>query len=162
MNQNRLEIRIYLFYLLLLISTYIMLPTTVEDEKEIAVEEIIVADTSDTFKIEPQSINSEQTDKVTSHIKKFRVTAYCACRKCCGQWSDGYTATMTKATQGRTIAVDPNVISLGSTVIINGYSYIAEDTGSAIKGDRIDIYFDNHQEAFEFGVQYLDCEVIGW
>lgn len=85
----------------------------------------------------------------------FKLTAYCPCMQCCGK-TDGITASGTKATEGRTIAVDPNVIPFGTEVIINGHTYIAEDKGGAIKDNRIDVYFDSHQDALEFGVQYAD------
>ena len=88
----------------------------------------------------------------------FKLTAYCACEKCCGK-SDGITATGTKATANRTIAVDKTVIPYGTTVIINGNEYVAEDAGGAIKGNIIDIFFDDHEEALNFGVQYADVYV---
>ena len=87
--------------------------------------------------------------------KTFKLTAHCPCMQCCGK-TDGITASGTKATEGRTIAVDPNVIPFGTEVIINGHTYIAEDKGGAIKDNRIDVYFDSHQDALEFGVQYAD------
>lgn len=80
------------------------------------------------------------------------VTAYCPCVKCCNK-TDGITATGTLAKQGRTIAVDPRYIPYGTEVIIDGVTYIAEDCGGAIKGDRIDVFFSNHQDALNFGVQ---------
>lgn len=91
---------------------------------------------------------------------KFKLTAYCNCKKCCGKWAGGPTASGKMPKQGRTIAVDPKVIPLGSKVIINGKTYIAEDTGSAIKGNRIDVYFDSHSEALKFGVQYANVHVV--
>ena len=81
-------------------------------------------------------------------------TAYCPCVKCCGK-TDGITATGTKATAGRTIAVDPSVIPYGTEVIINGHTYVAEDCGGAINGNDIDVYFDTHEEALQFGRQVL-------
>lgn len=89
----------------------------------------------------------------------FKVTAYCPCVKCCGK-EDGITATGTVATAGRTIAVDPTVIPYGSRVILNGVTYIAEDCGGAIKGNKIDMFFDTHQEALEWGVRYIEGVVI--
>lgn len=85
-----------------------------------------------------------------------RVTAYCPCEKCCGKWSGGNTSSGTTPQQNRTIAVDPSVIPYGTEVTIDGQVYIAEDTGSSIKGNRIDIYFDNHQDALNYGVRYLN------
>ena len=89
------------------------------------------------------------------NLGKFKLTAYCSCKKCCGK-TDGITSTGTKATQGRTIAVDTKVIPYRSKVIINGKEYIAEDCGGAIKNNRIDIFFNNHQDALKFGVQYAN------
>ena len=89
-------------------------------------------------------------------LGEFKVTAYCPCAECCGKWADGYTSTGTKATEGRTIAVDTDVIPYGTTVIIDGNEYIAEDCGYVIKGKCIDIYFDEHKQAVEFGVQYKE------
>lgn len=86
----------------------------------------------------------------------MRCSAYCPCCDC----SEGYnytTCTGTRAEEGWTIAVDPDVISLGSKVMIDGKIYIAEDCGGLIKGDKIDIFFEDHEDVDEFGVQ--DCEV---
>ena len=88
------------------------------------------------------------------YMGKFTTTGYCKCPKCCGKWSDCPTFTGTTPTAGRTIAVDPSVIPLGSTVLINGIEYVAEDTGSAIKGNKIDIYFQTHQQAVEYAKKY--------
>jgi len=94
-------------------------------------------------------------------FEEFEATAYCACSKCCGKWADGITASGTKATAKRTIAVDSNLIPLGSKVEIEGLgTYIAEDTGSAIKGKIIDIYFDTHEEALKFGRQKVNIRII--
>ena len=73
--------------------------------------------------------------------------------KCCGK-TDRITATGTQATQGRTIAVDPNVIPYGTEVVIEGMgTYIAEDCGGAVKGNKIDVFFSTHEEAVKFGKQ---------
>lgn len=94
-------------------------------------------------------------------------TAYCSCKKCCGKWADNrpngivYTASGTEAKAGRTIAVDPDVFPFGTVLEIDGVEYVAEDTGSAIKGYKIDIYFDNHEDALDFGVRELVAVVKG-
>lgn len=115
--------------------------------------------------MQPQKIyaqNSEQLEVIEQKeiLEEYKITAYCPCVKCCEKWADGYTATGTKATAGRTVAVDPELIPYGSKVIIDGMEYIAEDCGGAIKGNRIDIFFDTHEEALEFGVQYKEVKVI--
>lgn len=93
-------------------------------------------------------------------LGEFKLTAYCPCAECNGKWVGELTASGTELTVGRTIAVDPDVIPLGSIVDINGFQYVAEDTGSAIKGNRIDILFSNHAEALDFGVQYAPVSII--
>lgn len=105
-----------------------------------------------------KELNIPINDKKEITKNTYMLTAYCSCKKCCGK-SDGITSTGTKATAGRTIAVDPQNIPYGTKVIINGNTYIAEDCGGAIKGNRIDIYFDTHQEALNFGVQYADVYI---
>ena len=63
--------------------------------------------------------------------------------------------------RGRTIAVDPSVIPLGSRVFIEGYGvFIAEDTGGAIKGNKIDIAVSTHERANELGVQYANVYLL--
>lgn len=88
----------------------------------------------------------------------FEITAYCPCEICCGK-SDGITATGAKATEGRTIAADPNVLPYGTKVIINGHEYTVEDCGGSIKGNRIDLYFDSHDDALQWGRQTLEIFV---
>ena len=101
---------------------------------------------------------STTTGSVTD-LGNFTATHYCSCAKCCGT-ETGKTATGTQATAERTIAVDPEIIPLGSKVIINNKVYIAEDTGGAIKGNRIDIYCESHQEALELGVKKVKVYLI--
>lgn len=72
-----------------------------------------------------------------------------------------YTARGTLLRRG-IIAVDPNVIPLGTRVYIPGYGEaIADDTGGSIVGNRIDIAFDSHEEALYFGRQQLEIYIIG-
>ncbi len=93
------------------------------------------------------------------YVGEFTVTHYCPCEICCNK-TDGITYTGTNATEGRTIAVDPEVIPLGSTVIIDGQEYIAEDVGGAINGNRIDRFVSDHQRALELGVVKKDVYLI--
>lgn len=80
---------------------------------------------------------------------EFTITHYCGCSDCCGK-SDCITATGTVATMGRTVSVDPDVIPLGSEVLINGQVFRAEDTG--VTGNHIDLYIDSHEQALAMGV----------
>ncbi len=104
----------------------------------------------DTQAIEPVSLGN------------FLLTAYCKCSLCCGNWAYNrpngivYGAIGEKLKEGYSIAVDPDVIPYRTEVIINGKTYKAQDCGGAIKGNRIDVYFENHDDALEFGVQYAE------
>lgn len=93
-----------------------------------------------------------------SKVIDVKFTAYCLCKKCTGKSPGdkgyGVTASGYKITPGqnqKVIAVDPKVIPLGSKVYVQGlngmsdYGYaIAADKGGAIKGNKIDIYVDQH------------------
>lgn len=63
----------------------------------------------------------------------------------------GLTSTGKVPTANRTIAVDPRVIPYGSLVQYNGVTYVAEDTGGMIKGNKVDIYMDTLDQAVTFG-----------
>lgn len=97
---------------------------------------------------------------------KFTLTAYCSCKKCCGRWSPevtgkaSFTESGTNPKAGRTVAVDKSVIPLGTHIMINGHEYIAEDTGSAVDGKHIDIYFSSHLEARAFGSKKADVYIL--
>lgn len=106
-----------------------------------------------------------------TQVFQAKVTAYCSCPKCCGIWSkdhpsrqgtdyEQHTTSGTIPVAGRTVAVDPDIIPLGSKILINDHEYIAEDTGSGVKGNHIDIYFDSHEEALEWGVRTLEVQVF--
>jgi 3D (Asp-Asp-Asp) domain-containing protein len=113
--------------------------------------------------------NSTTTEEETviepkfNDLGSFTVTAYCCCKICCGKEPEhpayGITASGKRATEGRTIAVDPSIIPLGTTVYLNGNPYIAEDTGSAIKGKKIDLFINDHQRAKVFGVQEMEVKI---
>ena len=85
------------------------------------------------------------------YLGEFQVTGYCSCSLCCGEKEEKLTKSETVPKAAHTIAADPSVIPLGTRIVIDGVSYVVEDTGKAIKGNRLDIYFDTHQEAGRYG-----------
>lgn len=91
---------------------------------------------------------------------QFKITHYCACAKCCGQWANGITASGAPAVEGVTIAADTNILPFGTVVMIAGQEYTVQDTGSAIKGNRIDIYLQSHADALAQGVKMQDVYII--
>lgn len=83
---------------------------------------------------------------------KVVATAYCPCVKCCGK-SDGITATGVKAKANHTIAADPNILPYGTEILCGMGEFVVEDCGGAIKGNRVDFFFESHEEALKFGRQ---------
>lgn len=83
----------------------------------------------------------------------IHATAYCACPICCGKWSKyQLTASGTRPFEGVTIAADKNIFPFQTCLDIPKLGKrIVEDTGSAIKMFRIDVYFSDHQNAIVFG-----------
>lgn len=122
-------------------------------------------DTSSVIESEPitESIESEEW-------VDFVATAYCPCEKCCGVWATKrelddngnpivYGATGIILKQGVSVAAD-KTYPMGTSLEIEGMgTYIVHDRGGAIKGNRLDIYFDNHTDALEFGVQTVNVRV---
>ena len=135
---------------MVLLSITMVIPTSSTDVVEVA-ETTTATETTTII---------ETTTEPPRKIMTVTATAYCPCVKCCGKWSDGITASGVKAKANHTIAVDRKVIPLGTRIIYNGIEYVAEDTGSAIKGNKIDIYFDSHEEALKFGKQRVEIEVL--
>lgn len=89
-------------------------------------------------------------------LENVTVTHYDCCVECCGK-TDGITASGVRATPYSTVAVDPSVIPLGAVLLVDYGDgaglrrYHAEDTGGAIKGNRIDLCVGNHAEALQLG-----------
>ena len=132
-----------------------------EQEVEETKEEVIVEATPQQA---PTITVKEETTTSSNIIEKdgyklqslgvYKLTAYCSCAKCCGK-TDGITVSGTHVTAGRTIAA-PKTFAFGTKIMINDHVYTVEDRGGAIQGNRIDIYFDTHEEALNFGVKNME------
>lgn len=124
-----------------------------EEAQAAEVTEVTKIHESNTFNNTFDTFNNTYTNYKS--LGEFVITYYCDCKRCTDD-GDGITASGTKATAGRTIAADPDVLPMGSTVIIDGHTYTVEDVGGAIKGKRIDIFMESHQEALEAGVKVAE------
>ena len=93
------------------------------------------------------------------NMGECKITYYCACEECSGPWGN-ITATGTRCSEGRTVAVDPDVIAYGTKLLINGHVFTAEDCGGSVKGDHIDIYLEDHDRVDMFGVDYTNVWII--
>jgi 3D (Asp-Asp-Asp) domain-containing protein len=96
---------------------------------------------------------SSTIQNYATDLGSFKLTFYCPCAICCGVGGGTQTYSGTRPLEGRTIAVDPSVIPLGSRVYIDGYGmFIAEDTGGAVKGNHVDIFLNSHARCEQNGV----------
>lgn len=109
--------------------------------------------------IEPAIPAPVQEPSRGERIIVMEATAYCY---------GSITKTGTSPVEGRTIAVDPEVIPLGSKVYVScdtwpeiDGTYVAEDTGGAIKGNIIDVYMQDYDTCLQFGRRQVEVRVLG-
>lgn len=96
-----------------------------------------------------------------TRVFKAKATAYWAVRGV----GKTYTASGRKAVRKvdgySTIAVDPKVIPYGTKLFVEGYGFaIAADTGTAIKGDTVNVFFDTYKEACRWGLKYVNVYIL--
>jgi len=96
------------------------------------------------------SINTDPALLQQGYIQ-YNATAYCKCSKCCGIWSNSPTAGGTTPEEGRTVAMAGNIPFFTNIDIAGLGNFVVEDRGSAITEGKIDIYFNSHEEALQFG-----------
>ena len=93
----------------------------------------------------------------------MNVSAYCPCKKCCGDFADGHTANGYKIKENDRFVAAPKNYYFGTEMIVPGYNngkvVVVRDRGGAIKGNKLDVYFDTHQEALNFGRQKISVKV---
>lgn len=101
-----------------------------------------------------------------ARIVWMEVTAYCACRKCCGRNARGITASGKPVSfnGGRFVAADTRLLPFGTNLSIPGYNggkpVPVIDRGGAIKGRKLDVYFSSHAVARQWGRQRLPVTVF--
>lgn len=107
-----------------------------------------------------EPVEREPMPEPLESLGTFMVTSYCPCPECCGIWSAQHperigtdyiqrTISGTIPQAGRTVGVDPDVIPLGTHIIIAGQEYVAEDAGAS-RGNVVEIYFDTHAQALDW------------
>lgn len=113
--------------------------------------------------VPPQGRQSAQAPR--TRTLRMLVTAYCPCPKCCGQHSDGKTASgrSVSANGSRLVAADTRVLPFGTRVSVPGYYSGAPvpvlDRGKKIRGHRLDVFFRSHSRAKRWGARWLDVTV---
>lgn len=97
---------------------------------------------------------------LTNILTNITITAYCACKLCCGPTAKGITANGNKPVQGITIAAS-RTIPFGSRVtstalpknVSSTQTLVVQDRLSGRYDSRFDIYFDKHSDAKQFGIK---------
>jgi 3D (Asp-Asp-Asp) domain-containing protein len=110
---------------------------------------------------EPASAPTEPTNSEPAGKEiTVEATAYTAeCEGCIGITKTG--VDLNANPDAKVIAVDPSVIPLGSKVYVEGYGYAtAEDTGGAIKGNRIDVFVPEQNDALQWGRKDVKVTII--
>lgn len=109
-------------------------------------------------------INSREVEsKIPTEVEQqpiprvvYKIKAYCPKSCCCGRFADGITASGYKIKPGDKLVAAPSFIPFGTMVDIPGYGEASvEDRGRLITSNMLEVYFDTHQEAVDWGVKYL-------
>lgn len=174
-SQRRLMYITYLLFLLLLLAwlgSYLIMTVEAEPANHSKAEVVRDSgslpgdDTPDTTRcyLTEEEVEAAENEMIeaallanATRLDSVTVTHYCTCSRCCGK-SDGITASGRKATPGISVAVDPSIIPLGSDVLVDygdGEMHYcrADDTGSAVKGNHIDLCMESHEAAIQAGVR---------
>lgn len=147
--------------------------TPTSEVTEIAPVEVVVV--QDVVEDVPTEVTPEVEPVVEPEVVEYRVTAYCPCEKCCGEWAKDrpvndngepivYGAWWGKELTSNYSAASP--MAFGTKVDLEGFGvvevqdrtadWVVEKHGENI----IDIYMTDHDEAWNFGVQYLKGELV--
>ena len=133
-------------------TEYIQTEELAEAEETAEINRMVNSETETASVEEPQEWIS---------LGEFEITAYCPCETCCGSYADGITASGHIAQEGITAAADTSVLPYGTEIIIDGEEYTVQDCGGAINGNRIDIFFADHDTALNYGRQIHEVFVRG-
>ena len=113
-------------------------------------------DSVETVETVDNSVDNLQED---AEYITFNVSAYCGCKQCSEGWGT-QTASGATPVQGVTIAAGPQY-PFGTKIHLEGLgTYIVQDRGGAIKGNKIDIYFNSHSKCNNFGRQYIKGYIV--
>lgn len=113
--------------------------------------------------VKPENLIQE-VENITPIITTLNTSAYCSCEICCGK-TDGKTASGKMATAWHTVAAG-NDYPIGTIIYIpalvdkpNGGWFVVEDRGGAISNEKLDVFFNTHEEAIQFGRKSLEAYI---
>jgi len=101
---------------------------------------------------------SENAPKAGSSYGTFKISGYCNCKRCSGGHNLTYSGTVPQA--NHTISADLDKFPLGTKLYIDGIVYTVEDKGSSVTGNRLDIFFDSHEKALDYGVKEVEVFAV--
>lgn len=171
--QPRKTIRAIVPYILLFGVVFVTLMVGFVFGRVTASSEAIDDPTPNTTEV-TTTVSDAPTTTTTAAVEwiEFVATAYCPCEKCCGVWATKrpldengeqivYGATGIVLQQGVSVAADTSRYPMGTELEIENLGiYTVQDRGGAIKGNRLDVYFDNHEDALKFGRQAVRVRVV--
>jgi 3D (Asp-Asp-Asp) domain-containing protein len=132
------------------------------DKKSAAPNEVQAVETAEPINQEEPIAEEPVQVESPEETKEITVTATAYTASCEG--CSGITATGVNIKDNpdkKVISVDPSVIPLGSEVYVEGYGYaVAADTGGAIKGNKIDVFIPDKQDAINWGKQQVEVKVL--
>ncbi len=127
-----------------------------------AKDKIVAVGTKQPVQTVAKAASGGEVSRGSSSGKEFYVnaTAYTAnCNGCTGKTATGMDLRANP--NAKVIAVDPNVIPLGSKVYVEGYGYaVAADTGGRIKGNRIDVFLPSKSAAYQWGTRKVKVKIL--
>ncbi|RLL45449.1 LysM peptidoglycan-binding domain-containing protein [Oceanobacillus piezotolerans] len=126
-------------------------------EESVAVTEEKVEEVEEVEEAKETVAQDSEPEGRTIAVESTAYTAHCA--GCSGVTATGIDLRANP--NMKLIAVDPNVIPLGSKVYVEGYGYaVAGDTGGAIRGNKIDVHVPTKDEAYQWGRRTVNVTIV--
>jgi len=105
--------------------------------------------------VKKKSVKKQAVTTMTVNASAYTLS----CKKCSGVTATGFN--LKKHPNAKIISVDPRVIKLGTKVYVEGYGYaIAADTGGAIKGKMIDVYYPSKSKCIQWGRKNVKIHIL--
>lgn len=105
-------------------------------------------------------IQKPQTRIVEVDLSKLNIVRTLDVEATAYTYTGNNTASGVKPREGL-IAVDPKVIAMGTRVYVEGYGYaVAADTGGAIRGNRIDVFFSTLRQCMDWGRRPVRIHIL--
>lgn len=141
--------------------------TLLSTTKKEVVKKEVTSRSSSSIREQSATNNTEYSQSETDDIdssqgewETFNVSFYCPCSKCCDGYANGITASGVYAQAGITIAA-PSKYAFGTQIYLEGMgTYTVQDRGGAIKGNKIDVYVNSHEEALRLGRKQVRGYVV--